>query len=842
MPNIDRRRFIGSWISSIAGIAWYRALPAGAEVASAQLGERPKVHEVTIATPDIIRIEVREAPLRRGRIVKLAAPSTSAHGTWINVGDTEWGVVIGPERDHVRIADYANFDPLDRATVDQPSGYGALGDRHITAVYRKSVPWNSGTVKGGKVIASFAHFMYLKLDAPLSLGEYSVQWPDNVLPPTQFIFDFKVTRSSSIRATQLGHRADDASKYAYLALWLPGGPDDGAIDFRRYGLDEFQIIDGHGYVVFNGSITLRVGPKDRESGSGVDGDILTYTRTNGTTYQANRAGTYVFGLDYSAWRGAPPGVYRIAIPNLGTSDPFTISDDIWYRAAKASMAGLYNQRSGMALDGRFGYVRPECFTEASGVVVRQSRLPLAFIDGGGGFIEFSRAAKPPWITDEVVPDAWGGYQDAGNWPRNIIHIKASYLLLDVYEQLSPPSRNAAFGTPASEEVLRHPLYQGKKFPDLLNEAIWNLDFFRRLQRSDGAVRGGIDSAGFPKQLEPSWLESHLVFAYAPDPGASFVYAAGAAKVAIVLAQLNETGLADLYRDSAFRAWDWAERALADSAGGFGDVQSLLGLPDADFERRLKPILQKVSDSRLWAAASLFRLSGQDRFNRIALDRLNGSYGGSATDAAWEYANSLQVGADTAVQEKIRRDIVAFARNNVVRSQQMHVSYRNMKHLYAPMGWGSGLAPTHEVSAALMRAHRITGEDDFLAAMLDGSAHILGANQIGLSFTVGVGARWPTAPLHGDSIAAGVQPPTGITIYGWATPAMMESYWYIWGPPWAVLSDQVPTKRVEPKRASLPLYEYLIQYPGLVASAEYTVHQTIATTAAVWSYLNGRQAV
>ncbi len=194
-PNIGRRRLIGSWISFVAGIAWCRVLPAAAETSSARPSERPKVHEVTIAAPDIIRIEVREAPLRPGRIVKLPTPSTAAHGTWINVGGSEWGVVIGPQHDHIRIADDANFEPLDRTKVDQASGYGPLGDRQVTAVYRKSVPWNSGTVKRGVAIASFAHFIYLKLDASLSPGEYSVQWPSAVLPPTQFIFDDKITRS-----------------------------------------------------------------------------------------------------------------------------------------------------------------------------------------------------------------------------------------------------------------------------------------------------------------------------------------------------------------------------------------------------------------------------------------------------------------------------------------------------------------------------------------------------------------------------------------------------------------------------------------------------------------------
>jgi endoglucanase len=331
----------------------------------------------------------------------------------------------------------------------------------------------------------------------------------------------------------------------------------------------------------------------------------------------------------------------------------------------------------------------------------------------------------------------------------------------------------------------------------------------------------------------------LVFAYAPDPGASFDYAAGAAKLAIVLTQLGETAVADLFRKSALHAWDWADQALANPDEVFGEARDLLGLPSGEFEARLAPILQRERNQRIWAAATLFRLTGEERFNAVALERLKSPFGESLMDAAWEYANTNQSETDATVQGTILRSIVAFAEENIVRPQQMHISYRNMKHFYAPIGWGTGAAPTHAVIAALIRAHHITRANKFIAAMEDGSAHILGANQIGMSFTVGLGYRWPLAPLHEDSIAAGVPAPNGITIYGWAPPALMAGqYWYVWGPKWAALSDMVPTRRVEPIRTSLPLYEFLIDYPRIIISAEYTVQQTIATTAAMWIYLNG----
>jgi endoglucanase len=737
----------------------------------------------------------------------------------------------------VRIADSADFKPLNRALIDRLAGYGRLGNRRIVAVYRKSVPWSSGELPGGARVSSFAHFVYLKLNGPLEPGNHQIEWPGGVIPATNFNFEASITRSSSIRANQNGYRANDVSKYAYLALWLPGGPEDGAVDFRGYGIREFHIINDRNERVFTGGVVLRIGPKEAESIHGPQGNLRTYTLANGDKYQANRSGTFVFGLDFSAWQGAPPGKYRLLIEQLGTSDPFSVDETVWYRAARVSMAGLYHQRSGLALDGRFGYSRPECFTEASGVVVRQSKMPLVFSKEGGGFMDFVHAAKAPWISEEIVSNAWGGYQDAGDWDRRIDHVRASYILLDVYEQLPSANRHTKFGIPQSEEVLPHPLYKGAELPDLVNEAIWNLDFFRRLQRSDGAVRGGIESAQGPAHLEPCWLESNRVFAYAPDPLSTFEYAGGAAKLAIILRGLGREGLANLYAESALRAWAWAEKALAEPEVTFDEARRLLQKSDDEYEKLMSPILDRTRLSRLWSATTLFRLTGSDRFHQVVLKPLGGWIGAENYDAAWEYANAKQPNVDHSLQRNIRSHLVEEARRMITHPQRGKVAYRTMQWKGAPLMWGSGTAPNHIEAALLIRAHKITGAKEFLATMLDGSAYILGANQIGMTLTTGLGSRWPQAPLHEDSIAAGIPAPIGITIYGWAAPEMM-GYWFVWGPQWAPLSDQVPTKRVEPIRTALPVYEFLIDHPRIIISAEYTVQQTIATTLAIWIYLNG----
>ena len=67
----------------------------------------------------------------------------------------------------------------------------------------------------------------------------------------------------------MGHRPSDSSKLAYLALWKPGGSNEGAVDFASLGFKEFDIIDETGARVWGPApIVQRIGPTDPEHGSG----------------------------------------------------------------------------------------------------------------------------------------------------------------------------------------------------------------------------------------------------------------------------------------------------------------------------------------------------------------------------------------------------------------------------------------------------------------------------------------------------------------------------------------------------------------------------------------------
>lgn len=904
-----------------AGTLWF-ALSSRAAPASAQT-----VHEVTIATPHIIAVEVRDPPFRPGRIEMLAAPSREEQGTWIRFGN-EWGKVIGRDRSHIRISDVPPSPDLDYARLDDPSAYAEIAGNKVTSVFRKSVPHDSGIYRGagGETMtgASLKHYIYLVLSQPLREGAHTIRWPAGTLPDIQFDYSSRRTRAIAIHANQHGYRAADDGKIAYLSLWLPGGPAEGAVDFRNHGVKAFDIIDEQGNTHFSSEMTLRAGPSDPEPGNGFRSPLLEYPSAsqpairivrmdagppitahspkhgfstgqrvwldgftgptkqfNGMTtigattqdtfeltelpsgntapnsagppiaspvHKANRAGTYVFELNFGAWTPEVDGKFRIHMPGLGVSDAFELRDDIWLRAGKTSIGGLYNHRSGIALDGRFGFTRPAPFRPGPQVTVLLSKLPLPWTSNAHiGFISADLGGKSPWITNDVAPSTyWGGYMDAGDWDRRIDHIDVSYLLLDVYESAPDVMRASSLGIPKSSEVLDRDLYaEADDLPDIMHEAIWTLDFFRRLQLPDGSVRGGIESSAHPLLGVPSFLEHLTIYAYAPDHISTYRYAGAAAKLARLLDRLGKTRIAEIYRQSALAAWRSAEgvnnnseahyaeaKAIASSSGAFGAVS---------WEDRAKRLEQAASEHRTAASAALFNLTGEEGYRAIFETAWTGNmelYNHNA-DGAWEYYRTTNPSANKEFQYRIGEMFVAAARS--IAKAQDAVTYPSMKHPFAPIGWGQGLAPDYNQAQLFIRAHQISNDKTLLRTMQVASAQILGANQVGLSFTTGLGRRNIQHPLHEDHRAMGVKAPDGITLYGWA-PQSETAHEWIFGPYWSPLpvsgtKENAQRRRIAPNRFAMPFYEYLIEHPLLVMQQEYTVQQTIGTTAGMWLYLH-----
>ena len=892
-----------------------------AGLAQAGPGESVEIREIAMATPDVIAIDVRDPPFKRGALVAMPAPRAESAGEWVRYRQG-WALLVGWNRVVGRTPDTPPGVFLDRAAIDQAAGYGPIGGRRVVAVYRKSTPYDSGVYRGpdggDRTGSSFRHQIYLQLDGPLAPGAHVIRWPGQTLPDAPFVFDDRATRAVSIRATQLGSRPDDVGKVAYLSLWLPGGPVEGAVDFRRYGVDRFTLIDAAGRDVFAGSVRLRMGPGDAEQGHGlpdalgdyasaaarripvrgvkdgrvfanghgfVAGQRVALERMGGerdatvafatvrhaaadhfdiadvsgpipghidssavvvAAHRANRAGTYVFELDYAAARPAP-GVYRLRIAGLGVSDPFEIDPGIWLKAARNSFAGLYHHHSGVALDGRFGYARPEAFRPGRQITLKESLLPYAWTQQNmGGFVPFETGGEGVWDAGRLAPETlWGGYMDAGDWDRNVQHLDVTTLLLDLYEMLPAATRNVSLNLPKASETLDPALYAGTEdLPDLLQEAIWGADFFRRMQVADGGVRGGIESAGHPRYGEPSYMERQAVFAFAPDHISSYKYAYVAARLAHVLREAGKANLAAVYQRSAVAAWGDGERGRNDPDAYYrvaiAAAQQAGLFHGSSWSERRRLIEREAARFHVAAAGALFRLTGEAGYAdavRAQWDRASLVIAEDG-DGAWEYMRAP--GADPSLAARMAE---AFRSETAsLLAIQNKLAYPSMKHPFAPAGWGQGGPPDASQTRLLMRAHQLTRDPAILKLMETTAAGIYGANQVGLSFTTGIGVRGILHPLHEDHRAMGVKAPDGITIYGWAPQASTAFDW-LFGPAWAPMpewgvGEYAAHRRIEPSRYALPYFEYLIEHPLVIIQQEYTIHQTIAPMAAMTLYLHG----
>ena len=252
----------------------------------------------------------------------------------------------------------------------------------------------------------------------------------------------------------------------------------------------FQLLDdATGQPVFAGPVQLLVAADAKES------------------FKAGRnySKTDVLGMDFSAF--TKPGRYRVFVEGIGCSYPFEIADDVWTRAFQLSMKGLLHHRSGIELGPPFtDYRRPRTMHPADGVKVFASAG--AEIEGGGQDGIFKMLMEKR--TDRLLPDAWGGHMDAGDWDRNSRHPAAMWLLVDLYE-LFPRQIGAV-------KLALPPAEANNAIPDVLDEVLWNLDLYRRLQTPDGGVGGGIESTAHPRPGEASWQESLLLQCLRPGPG------------------------------------------------------------------------------------------------------------------------------------------------------------------------------------------------------------------------------------------------------------------------------------------------------------------------------------
>ncbi len=760
---------------------------------------RLAVTHVGMVAPDIMGVTLRAGKIAHGGQVPYEAQpgdrvSREGAQRWVSRRGRYIGSLVGRDERLIYTPDRYVGARLDSNWADAPASYrvtsaddpGYTAGIVPAAAFRKTRPTDLGRVgprNAWQFDSPSESVVYLRLPRPLSQGKsYQVSFQGAPLAPLTLRYEPRQLRSEAVHVSQVGFHPGDPAKVAFLSCWLGSG---GPLDYRP-GLG-FEVVDvGTGRVVFKGATVLAKAKDDRTEDA----------------YKRNFNGTDVYVMDFAGLRR--PGRYVVSVQGIGCSHPFAIRDDAWRAAFTVSARGFYHQRSGIALGPPYTtFRRARSFHPADGVTVRASSCAL--MDSGNG-LNYRGSDKNNFQqlvagkTDRIVPDAWGAYMDAGDWDRRIQHLVVSHYLLELFEMFPGYFDGLTLNIPESNDGL----------PDLVSEALFNLDGYRRMQAADGGIRGGIESAEHPRVGEGSWQESLDVFAYAPGIWSSHWYAGAAARAATVLRSLA-SDVASVYTDSAVRAMEYAERRWPE-----------LGQPNVKGGG--------VVDTRNMAAAALYRLTGDERWHRVFLETTAFTDPKADVfkwptheqrDSAWVYLNTKREDVNRAVQRNCRAATLREADERVRGVRK--TGFRWTRNPWRPASWGSFSVPD---AIGLVRAHRVTGDPRYLSAAVLTCQFTVGANPMNLCLTTGLGHKAPLHPLHIDSRVTDQPPPAGLTVFG---PLGHKEGKGQWG-------QKLASQTLFPAFEKWPVAEAYWDVFWYPAMCEFTVQGSMAPTAYVFGYL------
>lgn len=627
-------------------------------------------------------------------------------------------------------------DTLDTCAAVDPSSYSVTGAQ-VCAVWRKTKPndiaeyshfhnlyspvfagkTKPDNITQGRSDFCYDHVFYLVLDhAPAEGDVLTLSFPRLKLDceSVTYTHDTRNTHSRSVFTTQIGLRSKDPGKKGYLSCWLGTG---GSLTF---GCKTFYVIQEEtNTIVYSGPITLQH-----------DGSAYPFST------EAVSSNTPVYEMDYTEL--STPGTYRLWVPGVGCSYSFTLTEDAWLNAFRVSAQGLYHQRSGIVCGEPYStFHRPLAYGKDTRPIYASTCT--LFMSGNG--VNCFNSDKDNFgnlvsgKTEELVDNAWGGYFDGCDWDRRIQHLVSSRRLLELYLMFPSYFSKVKLSIPES----------GNGIPDIINESNFGLDCYRRMQTSEGGIRGGIEVEEHPIVGQCSWQDTWEAFAYAPDFWSTFWYIATAARTAVALRDINPD-LASIYEESARHAMEWAECDYAEQR--------------KEEDRWTPRAKAAVHNEYELVAVEMFRMTGDPQYDVLYHKlRQKCSY-----EAAFVYATLPEGMGDEVLRQTCIREIIEAADAAMAVSEQVPYHLPSADPSRERIGPYSAFYTCPRIEE-LMRAHYLTGNDAYLSAMITAELFPAGANPLNFCYTTGIGVEHPRAIMHHDSRITGQAVPAGITVFG-----------------------------------------------------------------------------
>lgn len=443
-----------------------------------------------------------------------------------------------------------------RILSSEDLNYGESG-KHPVNIYRKSKAWEASHDERKPVMH---HWVYLVLPTPMQNGNsYRIEIDENLNSGElvkYFNYDESVTESPSIKISNTGYQSNAPHKAADVYLWMGDG---GERDFSRLTGTAWHLYDiNTGKNVYAGKLSFRMqnGPEP-----GVDFDLTAAD---------------VWECDFSPFQKS--GQYRLVIEGIGCSPVFAIGTDQFSEPLKVAMQGMFYQRMGCDQQpaGDYPYSRRPLFKQ--GVDPEDFKVYISEKDMVTGTNPDDRNFYSSALTGEIAEATWGGWSDAyDNDQRPVNFICVFDLLMTYY--LNP------------EAFTDNQLYipeAGNGIPDIIDEALWEIDWWLRMRDSNGGYLTGLTNIRPPENIN---------YAGAPCAWQGWCVAAGAAMVADCFRLAGDKKLQKKYTGAALEAYNWA----------MDQSDKMLDTEVSDLRGR---------DLKMTAAAFLFNLTGNKEFEEV----------------------------------------------------------------------------------------------------------------------------------------------------------------------------------------------------------------------------------
>lgn len=426
-------------------------------------------------------------------------------------------------------------------------------------------------------------------------------------------------------------------------------------------------------------------------------------------YDWDFSGEEVQTFDISALKA--PGTYRLFRGGEYVGTPIVVGKNVYNDLVKASLKWFYYQRSSMALAPEYAGKWARAMGHKDDKVIVYGSDKVTGGKGSGKTIKSDR-----------------GWYDAGDYGKYIVNSGITvFTLLEAYENFPKYLDSLTWNIPR----------EFAKYPEILEEVRYNLDWMLTMQDKDGGVYHKVTTLKFGGSVMPEKDDAPR-YAILKNVTATLDFAAVMAQASVVYRNIDKA-YADNMLKAAEKAYAWAKKNPKAFYKQPVDVQTGNYMHDGEDGK----------DEFRWAAAELFRATKKKNYQ----DDLKANP--FTPDGAW-WGNVNMLAAFRVAQDSASfdKDLVAAAKKVVLDEANNLRAVGDTSGYHLPAfpwswNWGSNSAMANN-GMVLVHAYLLTGDRSYVDGAQQCLDYLLGKNPMDISYVTGFGYRSPRNPHHRPS--------------------------------------------------------------------------------------------